>query len=187
MNTWEGGFSRLSLSNSGLLVGTASASADQQLFSAVLPGSSGEAPDAVRLGVPAHAGDEADAADGYTISADGESIVWTEGTDVVVHDVASGEQRTFTFPVLEHKPVRSLDVRTSSNSGIEAAISFGYPAGTEASEPVVVATSPDGSVTGTPVAGRVVTFGPSRERARALGPGSCRLVSERTDPSVPSR
>jgi hypothetical protein len=167
INTWEGGFSRLSLSTTGIVVGTAYESVSNRLFTVNLPGSAAVAPDAAALGVPTGAGDEPGRPDSFTISHDGESIVWFEDTEMVVFDTLSGERvGSWTVPSLSANGVgtstfvRSLDVRTSSDGGVEAAISFGDPTDEAPPSPVVAATSPPGDVVETPVSGHIATFGP---------------------------
>ena len=91
--------------------------------------------------------------------------MWTEGTEMVVFDTVAGERvRSWTVPSLAGNGVstvvRSLDVRTSSDGGVEAAISFGWPADGTALPPVVAATSPPGDVVETELSGHVATFGP---------------------------
>jgi hypothetical protein len=54
----------------------------------------------------------------------------------------------------------SLDARTTSDGGVEAAVTFGRP-GEDGADAVVVATSPSGGVVETAVAGaRSATFAP---------------------------
>ena len=116
-------------------------------FSAVVPGSpatvEGDPPSPATLGIEPSYSECDGCPDDFTISADGESIVWTEGAELVVFDTASGETRSWTVPALADQAFRSLDVRTSSDGGVEAAISFGWPDDTDV-RAVVVATSPAG-------------------------------------------
>jgi hypothetical protein len=167
VNTWEGGFTRLSLSTTGVVVGTAYESVSNRYFSTALPAATAVAPDAAALGVSAESGDEPNRPDDFTISHDGESIVWFEGPVMVVFDTVAGERvGSWTVPSITANGVgtstvvRSLDVRTSSDGGVEAAISFGFPADQTSPHPVVAATAPPGDVVETPVAGQLATFGP---------------------------
>lgn len=164
VQTWEGGFSRLSLTDGGTIIGTHYEQLETSFYGAVVPGSpddgEGYPSDPAPLGVePSYSECEA-CPDDFTISADGGSVGWTEGTEMVVFDTASGEKRSWTVPSLAGQVVRSLDVRTSSDGGVEAAISFGWPNDETARTSVVVATSLSGEVVETPVAARMVTFGP---------------------------
>lgn len=166
ISTWEGGFDRLSLSNGGTVIGTAGEETLTWFVSAVVTGSPDSAespPSPAQLGVePTYSECWEGCPRDFTISHDGESIVWTEGSELVVFDTVGGGKRSWAVPALTDQPYRSLDVRTSSDGGVEVAISFAPP-GPDPSvvaTPVVVATSPPGDVVETPVAGRVVTFGP---------------------------
>ena len=157
INTWEGGFDRLSLSNGGTIVGTGGEETQTWFFSTFVPGSpdsAGELPSPARLGIEATYSECTECPRRFAISADGESIVWTEGGDLVVFDTTSGDKRAWTVPALAERPFGSLDARTSSDGGVEVAISSGE------GPSVVVATSPPGEVVETPVAGHFVTFGP---------------------------
>ncbi|MET0326781.1 MAG: hypothetical protein ABW219_16300 [Ilumatobacteraceae bacterium] len=162
-STWEGGVSRLSLSDQGLIIGTAGESVTSSFFGAVVPRTpaAGQGDPMTRPeGVEASYGDCSECPSDFTISADGTSIVWTEGTELVVLDVASGERRTWTVPSLANETLTVLDVRTSSDGGVEVAITFGFPGETDAPNAVVAATSPPGGVVETDTGARSATFGP---------------------------
>jgi hypothetical protein len=164
INTWESGFSRLALTNDGTVVGSAYSQTSHAFYATVVPGSpaaaQGSPPDAASLGLADRFDDCSDCPSNFTISADGESIAWTEGAALTVVDTTGGGSRTWTVPALGTQAVRSLDVRTSSDGGVEAAISFGWDDAQTVRAPVVAATSPPGEVVESPVDGHVVTFAP---------------------------
>jgi hypothetical protein len=117
--------------------------------------------DPARFGLQSDYGDCGDCPRDFTISTDGESLVWTHGADLVVADTSSGSTRRWTVPSLATVPfLSSLDVRASSDGGVEALISFGLDVSSTIRPPVVVATSPPGGVVETPVSGQLATFGP---------------------------
>lgn len=163
INTWEGGYSRLSLSDQGLIVGTAGQEVTTSFFGAVVPRSpaAGQGdPMTPPEGVEPRYSECDDCPDGFTISADGTSLVWTEGSELVATDTATGEHRSWTVPSLGPDTFAELDVRTSSDGGVEAAISFSWSGDTDGPGAVVAATSPTGEVVETDTGARSLTFGP---------------------------
>ncbi len=158
VNTWEGGYSRLSLSDGGTVIGTVGEQVTHSVFWAVVPGSPDiVTPPPVDTGVTSTDCD--DCPDNFAISRGGERIAWTEGDVLVVRDVATGESTSWPVPSLVGQPVRSLDVFARPTGGADVLISFGDPQESTAPPPVLVATDFEGGVLETPLIGRIATFG----------------------------
>ena len=161
---YEAGISRLSLSTDGLVVGSRSESVTSSYLALAVPGTT--AAGWTDVDTPPAGVDAAGYVDcltcpsAFTVSADGESLVWVVDDEIRVEDRPSGQQRSWPVPELAAHPIRSLDARTSSDGGVEVAISFGWP-DLDGPSAIVIATAPSGGVATTPVEGaRLVTFGP---------------------------
>ena len=123
INTWEAGFTGLSLSAEGMVVGTHSQSVSTSLFAVAVPGSpaAGESvPDAASLGLETTYGD-CDCPGNYAISADGRTIAWLDQGDVVVFDVATGGTERLQHPQLSGVPAR-LYIRSTGPDTYEVVI-----------------------------------------------------------------
>ncbi|MEO5899502.1 MAG: hypothetical protein ABIR68_05135 [Ilumatobacteraceae bacterium] len=158
VNTWEGGYSRLSLSDGGTVIGTVGEQVTRGVFWAVVPGS----PDVVTP-PPVDTGVTSTDCDGcpdsFAISRGGERIAWTEGDVLVVRDVATGQSTSWPVPSLVGQRVHALDVFARRTGGTDVLISFGDPREATVPPPVLVATDFEGGVLETPLIGRVATFG----------------------------
>jgi hypothetical protein len=123
INTWEAGFTGLSLSAGGLVVGTHSQSVSMALFTVAVPGSPAAGavvPDAASLGLETTYGD-CDCPGNYAISSDGGTIAWLDQGDVVVFDVETGGTQRLQHPQLSGFPVR-LDIRSTGPDAYEVVI-----------------------------------------------------------------
>ncbi len=76
---WEGGWEQLSLSETGLIVGTESGSASRGPFIAAVPGASVELPTPAGLGLDENYFDCSDCPQGYGINRRGDAVAWVEG------------------------------------------------------------------------------------------------------------
>ena len=162
MPTWESGWSQLTLTEDGLVVGEQSAIVEHHLYSVVVPGSPAAATgplEATALGLRASYGDE-DAPHAFGISPDGTTVVWTFGTDFVVHTLATGAERHWAYPGLADGAVRGLAVRLDDDGAVTVAVVTGWPQTTEGTAADVVTLRPDGSVAVVPVTAAFASFAP---------------------------
>lgn len=113
IHTWEAGYTGLSLSADGTVIGTHGESVTTSFVALAVPGSPADeagVPDPAALGVEAAYGDCETCPQHFTISADGTTIAWLADGGLVVHDVATGTTQGFPLPDLDGLPVH-LDVR----------------------------------------------------------------------------
>lgn len=159
VNTWEGGFSRLSLSDGGTVVGTAHDLVTSSFFTATVPGS----PDAAtgdHLSLPGvePSYSECDAAcpSGFTISSDGSLVAWMEGSELVALDVAAGTTSRADVASRAEQLLAALDV-SPADHGVDAVVSFA-DTGDGAPPPHRLAVDAEGAVTDATLTGAIATL-----------------------------
>ena len=162
MNTWEGGYSSLSVSNEGLVVGTIGVEASTSFASFVVPGSpaANVGPvEAADLGLDPTYGD-CDCPTTFAVDSTNDLVVWMVGNELVVHRFATGEQDRWTVPALDGGWPRSLDIRTTEGGAIEVIVNRGPPLDEPIPDAVLVTLGPDGAVEERPLGTAFASFGP---------------------------
>jgi len=61
------------------------------------------------------------------VSPGGDVVAWVEGTDVVVHTVATGDERRWSVPALADLAVRALEVRPADAGAVRLVVRTGWP------------------------------------------------------------
>lgn len=160
INTWEGGWSRLSLSDQGMIVGERYELTTTSLYVDAVPGSpaDGTTIAAADLDVEPEYSECEDCPGSFAISPDGTTVAWVAGLDFVARTVATGETRRWSLatPELTDSRFSEIEFRTRSDGGLEA---VAKPGSGEIRVGWFV-LGPDGSVLEQPTDAWFVSFGP---------------------------
>ncbi len=103
-NVWEGGWSRLTLANTGVIVGTETESATHWATSLVVPRSGAEPVDLALLGIDEMYGDCSDCPNGFGIDPRGGFVSWIENdleTFQTTLTVAALDGRSVRIPLID--------------------------------------------------------------------------------------
>lgn len=129
----EFGTTRLHLARNGLVVGETSADVPGGLFAGNLLGSpppplEPPMPTLAALGLEGRTGDCALCPDLFTVTPDGSTVAWMEGQAIVLHDLASGEQRRLSSDAVGHMIDGTsridLDVALADDGTVVATLSY---------------------------------------------------------------
>jgi len=130
INTWEGGWSRLSLSGQGLVVGESYESVSKALYVNAVPDSptAGATIDAASLGVEPEYSECANCPGHFTATSDGSNVAWMDGQAIVLHALASGEQRRISSDAVGHlidgSTITGLDVAILADGAAVATLNL---------------------------------------------------------------